>query len=350
MLAGDDCGDSNVRWPMDFEGDGAPRPHRVEVVFWPPPQPPPETILSSRAGDRKNGPVAFAGVLTVVLALVLAVAVLGKDDLLDGVTTVAGTPVAAPGQPNAAGAPRGSTEPSTTSAPKPRAVLQLATNPLLADGISLPAVTCTLPAIGRDSEQLRAYYQAAIGCLDQAWQPVLEKVNEPFSSPRLEIEAGRSLCGEAPSAEEATAYYCSGGKVIFMPTDRLLDQAGLSQAAHLAVLAHEYGHHVQALSGILTAAYEQGEKFDKDSPEKLELTRRAELQANCFSGMFIASVNGRGSVSAKLAKAAADSFRDTVADKTHGTVKHQVRWGKDGFDNNRTSACNTWVAPAEEVS
>jgi predicted metalloprotease len=116
------------------------------------------------------------------------------------------------------------------------------------------------------------------------------------------------------------------------------------------VLAHEYGHHVQALSGILIAAYEKGEKFDKDAPEKLELTRRAELQANCFSGMFIASVTGRGSVSAKLGRAAADSFKDTVPDNTHGTVKHQVRWGKAGFDNNRTAACNTWTVGADEVS
>jgi predicted metalloprotease len=335
----------------DQGGGGRSRPQRLEVILWPPPEPPPETILSAKAGDRKGGPATFAGVLGMILALVLSVAVLGKDDLLTGTRAVAGTPVAAPGQPNAAGAPRGTTPPSTgTAAPKARSVLELATNPLLGDGLGLPPVTCELPAMSRDAERLRAYYQAAIGCLDEAWRPVLEKVNEPFSSPRLEIAAGRSLCGDAPSAEEATAYYCSGGKVIFMPTDRLLDQAGLSQAAHLAVLAHEYGHHVQALSGILIAAYEQGEKLEKDSPQKLELTRRAELQANCFSGMFIASVGGRGSVSTKLARAAADSFRDTVADKTHGTVKHQIRWGRDGFDNNRTSACNTWLAPPEEVS
>jgi uncharacterized protein len=335
---------------MDEQGGGGfSRPHRVEVILWPPP----ETIVSAKAAGRKSGPAALAGVLGVVLALVVSVAVLGKDDLLSGTKAVAGTPVAAPAQPNVAGGPRSSTAPSgspSSQSPKARSVLETATNPLLADGLSLPAVTCTLPAMSRDTEQLRAYYQAAIGCLDEAWRPVLEKVNEPFSSPKLEIEAGRSLCGEAPSAEEATAYYCSGGKVIFMPVDRLLDQAGLSQAAHIAVLAHEYGHHVQALSGILIAAYEQGEKVDKDSPLKLELTRRAELQANCFSGMFIASVNGRGSVSAKLGKAAADSFKDTVADKTHGTVKHQIRWGKDGFDKNRTASCNTWLAPADEVS
>lgn len=332
---------------MDDEGGGVSGP-----PGWAPPQPtrvypPPQTIITGDPRDG-NSPLTIAGVLALVLGLVLVLALLGRDNLFDGLRAIDGYPVAATGVPQQ-GAPRGA-DPTSNGAAKPKSVAELETNPLLADGIGLAPVTCQLPAISRDAEKLRVYYQAAIGCLDQAWQPVLERVNEPFSSPRLEIKAGKSLCGEAPSADEATAYYCSGGKVIFMPTDRLLDQAGLSQASHLAVLAHEYGHHVQALSGILNAAYDKGEKFGKDSPEKLELTRRAELQANCFSGMFIASVAGHGSVTTKLARAAADSFRDTVADNTHGTVKHQVAWGRAGFDKNQTAACNTWRVPAAEVS
>jgi predicted metalloprotease len=313
---------------------------------WEPPRPAARPIVTP-ADRARGGSLAGAGWLALVLVLVLGVAVLGKGDGFGGARKIAGSPVAAPG-PVAANSPNA--PPGSKATPKPTSVLELEGNPLLADGIALPQITCRLPAMSRNPEQLRAYYQAAIGCLDEAWQPVLDKVNEPFSSPRLEIEAGRSACGEAPSAEEATAYYCSGGHVIFMPVDRLLDQAGLSQAAHLAVLAHEYGHHVQALSGILAAAYTKGEQYDKTSPEKLELTRRAELEANCFSGMFIAAVTGRGSISTKLGRAAADSFRDTVADDTHGSVKHQVNWGKAGFNNNRTAACNTWTAAPEEVS
>lgn len=333
---------------MDDEGDHVSRPPRSELPYWSPQYAErPRSILAAGAEGKSNSPLTTASVLVLVLALVLSIALLSRDDLFAGPEAIAGRPVAADGVPEAAGAPRSAPEPGQ---PQPKPVLETDTNPLLAEGIGLGPVTCTLPTVNRDPEQLRAYYQAAIGCLDEAWRPVLERVNEPFTSPKLEIKAGRSLCGEAPSAEEATAYYCSGGKMIFMPTDRLLDQAGTSQAAHLAVLAHEYGHHVQALSGILIAAYEKGERYEKNSPEKLELTRRAELQANCFSGMFIASVTGRGSVSTKLGRSAADSFKDTVADNTHGTVKHQVRWGKAGFDNNKTAACNTWTAAPDEVS
>jgi uncharacterized protein len=295
--------------------------------------PPPRSILTPGARHRENSPLTMAGVLGLVLALVLAIAFLGEVDI-GGVNRIAGSPVAA----------------TDASAQAQRAVRELSSNPLLVPGAALPQITCRLPKIGRSGEALTAFYEAAIGCLGEAWRPVLEGVQKPFSAPTLRIEAGKSWCGEAPSEDEATAYYCSGDKVLFMPRDRLLEEAGLDQSAHLAVLAHEYGHHVQALSGILGAFHRRAAIFDDKSPERLDLSRRAELQANCFSGMFIASVAGRGSVTTRLADAAVDSFRDTISDDTHGTVKHQVRWGKTGFENNSTAACNTWTAPAEEVS
>lgn len=295
--------------------------------------PPPRSILMPGARNRENSPLTMASVLVLVVALVLAIAFVGEVDI-GGVDRISGSPVAA----------------ADGSAQAQRAVRELSGNPLLVPGTGLPQVTCRLPKLGRSGEALTAYYEAAIGCLGEAWRPVLEGVRKPFSAPKLRIEAGKSWCGEAPSEDEATAYYCSGDKVIFMPQDRLLEEAGLDQAAHLAVLAHEYGHHVQALSGILGAFHRKASGFDEESPERLDLARRAELQANCFSGMFIASVAGRGSVSARLADDAVDSFRDTISDETHGTVKHQVRWGKTGFENNSTASCNTWTAPADEVN
>lgn len=335
--AGDDLVGPHQSWPASPTVEVPPQTSGPAAAQ-------PTTIIAAGGSARNNSLLTMAAVLGVVIGLIFSLGVLGRGDLFIGVELVDGKPVVS-------GTGTGTHGSATTSdVSKPRPVLALQDNPLLAEGMSLPQITCQLPALGRSTEQLRAYYQGVIACLDNAWRPLLEQANEPFSTPKLELEAARSFCGDAPSEEEATAYYCSGDKIIFMPKDRLLEQAGLSQAAHLAVLAHEYGHHVQALSGILTAAYDKGEGFDKLSPEKLELTRRAELQANCFSGMFIASVAGRGSVSTKLARAAVDSFRDTIGDDTHGSVRHQVHWGKVGFDRNNAAACNTWLAPATEVS
>lgn len=66
---------------------------------------------------------------------------------------------------------------------------------------------------------------------------------------------------------------------------------------YLAVYAHEYGHHVQELSGISSEEWNQRVAAGVDSPVGLELSRRSELQAQCFSGMFLGSRRGARSPS-----------------------------------------------------
>ncbi|MEV4314588.1 neutral zinc metallopeptidase [Actinocrispum sp. NPDC049592] len=293
----------------------------------------------------RNSPWAILG---VVVALALALTFIVAPGTFT--RTVAGVPLAAPTQaddkPNAA-AP---VAPSSTAPETPKAQSVTDTNALLNPGKSLPAVNCKLPAFGKSADQLRNYYQAMIGCLDSAWKPVLEQAHEPFESPSLNVEDDPvSGCG-TPSSEIAVAFYCPKDKTIFMPRNRVVDSMGANQGGHIMVLAHEYGHHVQMLSGITRGlGYKMGGK-DENSPEYLELTRRMELQADCFSGMFIGAVSGRGSIGKTLGTSASGAFRSSVADKTHGSVKHQIQWGTAGVKNNNTASCNTWTAASGDVS
>jgi hypothetical protein len=297
------------------------------------------------AVPERNSPVAIVGVLGLILLVVLSVALIGG-----GQVVVAGVPLASPGpesKPNAAAPPSTS---APGSAEKPRPQVALEGNALLTPGMPMPAVTCRLPAFGRTAEQLKAYYQAMVGCLDDAWKPLLAQVNEPWESPRLSVDDEPSSGCGTPSRQEAVAFYCPRDKAIFMPRNRVIESMGTSQGSHIMVLAHEYGHHVQALSGINSGLGVKMGNMAEDSPEYLELTRRMELQADCFSGMFITAVTGRGSISKTLGNAAAGAFRNSVADKTHGSVKHQIQWGTTGVKKNNTSACNTWQVPASEVN
>ncbi|MBP2186080.1 neutral zinc metallopeptidase [Amycolatopsis magusensis] len=295
---------------------------------WPPPAPPPP----------KNSPVRVLGVLVLVVAIVAAVALPGLGVVSFGETVVAGE-----------ARPAGSGVASQREPGKPGPVLATAENPLLADGVELPQTNCQLPSLRRSEEQLQAYYEAAMRCLDAAWKPTLESVGEPFSTPVLQIkDESESSCGGLPPKEEATAFYCPADNAIHMPRKRLLETVGTVQAAHLAVLAHEYGHHVQSLSGIMEAAFEEMSTYDEDSPEELRVTRRMELQANCFAGLFLASTNGRGSVSKALAQQGVKEFENSIASDSHGTVPNQVKWAKAGFQKS-TSACNTFKAGEAEV-
>jgi predicted metalloprotease len=240
---------------------------------------------------------------------------------------------------------------STSDGKPPKPVPELARNPLLADGITPGPATCALPDLGRSAEQLKAYYRTLADCLEQSWRPALAKANEPTLAATVSVTLPEhSACGEAPTENEAVAYYCGGDTTIYAPTDWMLSDAGLNKARHIATIAHEYGHHVQRESGILSAAADRMTSPDEDSAADKEVVRRIELQANCFGALFMAAVAGSGSISRSLANAAVADYGRANDSDTHGSRAHQLAWAKAGYEGRTTKSCDTWSAPVTEVS
>ncbi|AXX28183.1 neutral zinc metallopeptidase [Actinosynnema pretiosum subsp. pretiosum] len=297
--------------------------------------------------ERRGGnPLAVVSVFAVVVAGVLGLAVVPRLGLTRPVEgrAVAAAPIEAD---PASGEPEGN---------RPRSVYRLGDHPLLTSDRRLGQVTCELPAFGTGDEQLAAFYRAGVVCLDRAWEPVLAEAGLPFATPELntgpELEDGP--CGAAPSADEAVAYYCGSNRTVYMPTARLRAPGGGEDRAssHLATLAHEYGHHVQALAGMLRAGNRRIAEAGETDPAGLEMSRRLELQANCFAGMFLASASGRGSVDRVMAEEAVADFRYAVVESPerngHGSPANQDTWARAGFGGG-TSACNTFTADAGAV-
>ncbi|WP_158303178.1 MULTISPECIES: neutral zinc metallopeptidase [Prauserella] len=292
----------------------------------------------------RNNPFAVLGVLVAVLGVVGVIALAGR-----AAAPVKGVALPSPNAvPDLVSAPPVESPPRTPAA-EPAA--DPGANPLLGEGVALAGVTCDLPVLGGSAERLRAFYSAALSCLDAAWRPVLTETGARFTEAGLEIRSdASSRCGAMPGEDEATAFYCGAEGIIYMPRERLVEYLGLYRPAHLAVLAHEYGHHVQKLSGTLDATAERMAGLDPGSPGELELTRRAELQANCFAGLFLAAVAGRGEISWEEARSGVDDFANSIDSDTHGTLENQVRWAETGFLADGPAACNTWTAPAADVA
>ncbi|EWM13862.1 MULTISPECIES: neutral zinc metallopeptidase [unclassified Kutzneria] len=231
----------------------------------------------------------------------------------------------------------------------PRPVVALATNPLLTYTASLATGTCTLPKFGRASEELRAYLTAELTCLDAAWKPVVTALDMPFQPTKLTMDDSSGSCRSRGDGTPV-AFYCGADNELHMPLESVLDGTDGIPAVVLGVLAHEYGHHVQDMSGILLAESRREASAGRDTDAGWELSRRLELQANCFAGMFLASVAGHGSVSRSMAGDGAAAFADGGGEKDHGTAAHQGRWAQIGYEQNKTAACNTWAAPQGDVS
>ncbi|MGX7826828.1 neutral zinc metallopeptidase [Actinokineospora sp. 24-640] len=287
--------------------------------------------------EQRNSPFVLVAIFGVVLVGVLAIALVGRA-FSGGFTTVL---------PGVAVAEGGKVVPLEQRAKA--ALEENAGNRLMDPGSALDDVACELPRLVTDPAGLDAYYRDALACLDQAWTAPLRAAGKPARSPKLTVEdSAVGKCGFAPDEEDAVAFYCDRDEVISMPRTRLVTDAGDDAGIHLAVLAHEYGHHVQALSGILGTA-ERRER-DADESEVLELSRRVELQANCFAGLFLAAAQDRGDISAELAQEAIDGFAYVDDSDSHGSADNQHSWAKAGYEGETTADCDTWSAPPSEIS
>ncbi|PRX44184.1 hypothetical protein B0I33_11262 [Prauserella shujinwangii] len=322
-----------------------------------------------------RGPAIAAvvsGAALAVVILVIALTVPGGDDRpsagsgfrsYPGATTSDASPSPSPSGPAETTTTMSPPAPTTTlpspsAAPGPRKVLKLADHPLLRDPeAGLQNLACHLPAWRSDQASAEAFFTAARRCLDAAWRPLLEHYDLPFSSPELHFPKRSSFqteCGTIQVGIATAAYYCEND--LYVPFAGLqTDQYGDSPGVYLALFAHEYGHHVQELAGIMDAAWERIYAVGQDSPAGQEMSRRKELQAQCFSGMFLGSHVERGGSITREMYENAWRDQDTRGDDTsgthdHGSNAHYAGWWRTGAVHNRIAQCNTFAAAPADVS
>lgn len=350
---------------------------------YPPPggyYPPPSTVPpwlqqpGYRLAPRKPSNTGALLATIIVIVLIGGVALVGFMSMSDKGDSVADTGYESTPTYTTSSDPYTTTETTTTttettettddtptedtpSGPEP--VYALEDNPLFAGDVGTPAVTCNLARWTTDPAGAAAFFQSAIPCLDAAWQPVLEYQGLPFFTPNIAFPEGtewESACGSVSGGGGAVAaFYCSYDDTLYMPFAGLqTEMYGAHPGVYLAVLAHEYGHHVQNLSGVMDTYWDQRYNAGADTEPGLELSRRFELQAQCFSGMFLASVYGRGSVDDNILTEARTSQdrgdHNPGVPRDHGTDDHAIAWWEQGAQLNRTYQCNTWLSPPEDVA
>jgi predicted metalloprotease len=243
----------------------------------------------------------------------------------------------------------GPSAPSATSgaaAPLPKGKAALTANPIYRTG-KLQLKECKeLPVNEDDLDSARVYLEYLLDCLNESWSRQLAKAKLPFAAPRFQVisKVGLSACGRFPQG--AQAVYCPNKRTIVF----LLDKSILTDTWELflfEVMAHEYGHHVQELTGMFRAA---DSLRVRSRAGLLDQSRRIELQAECFSAAFIGSVwhsLGRSDFDFKYIVKLAKQGHDH---KTHGKGRNIAYWLQRGFDSESPGACNTWAAPKSRVA
>ncbi|MGC4942307.1 neutral zinc metallopeptidase [Kribbella sp. DT2] len=224
----------------------------------------------------------------------------------------------------------------------------------------LKAAGCKEPSYRPTTkDNVRAYYETLLACLNKAWEPVVRKTGAEFDPPKLVIfdNGQETACGVHD--KPVNTYCAADGGVMAMQWEDWPEDYAENRPLARVDLAYDLGYmyalHVQHLTGIFEAAGSMGDTAPNEK-SRLELDRRQALQAACLSAVFLATEKAtfplRGELLTQYQWRTKNSGDELTEDKVrdHGSRKSVEQWMARGFGSGDPGACNTFTATPAKVS
>jgi uncharacterized protein len=211
------------------------------------------------------------------------------------------------------------------------------------------------------NDPMRNFLAHVVGGTEAVWAEVLPaQTGVRYQPATLVVYDGatRSGCGGARSA--MGPFYCPIDKKVYLDTSFFRDMktkyGGGGEFAYSYVVAHEIGHHVQDLLGILDKVDTAKQQVSQTQANALSV--RVELQADCLAGVWANHANEKwkilepGDIERALATAQAigDDRLQTAArgyavpdSFTHGSSAMRQQWLTTGLKSGQINACNTFA-------
>jgi len=201
------------------------------------------------------------------------------------------------------------------------------------------------------------FVKVVLGDTEDTWDAIFkQRFGRTYQQPELVLftRAVESACGFAQAA--MGPFYCPRDHRVYIDLafyDELRQRfRAPGDFAQAYVIAHEVGHHVQALLGIsgqVTAARQRSDRTTAN-----DLSVRTELQADCFAGLWARNAKNQldpGDIEEALS--AASAIGDDTLQKrsqgyvvpesfTHGSAQQRVTWFRRGFEMGTFEACDTF--------
>jgi hypothetical protein len=210
------------------------------------------------------------------------------------------------------------------------------------------------------------YVQCRVVATGNSVDAVWHQLMRNYTRPHVRLFTGSVDTGCGPATTAVGPFYCPVDQTAYFDTDffkELVERFGASGGpfAQEYVVAHEYGHHVQNLQGILGRAQQGAQGAGGNGV-------RTELQADCYAGIWAhyASTVKQDSTGVPYlqplsdkdiadALSAAASVGDDRIQKetagrvnpeswTHGSSAERQKWFTIGYQTGDPNKCDTFAA------
>ena len=217
-----------------------------------------------------------------------------------------------------------------------------------------------------EEDALAQFSSQILAGTEDVWTKEFKKMGLTYEPPRLVLFTGavQSGCGGASSS--TGPFYCSADQCVYIDLSfftQMKQQLGADgDFAYAYVIAHEVGHHVQYLLGILDQAHQQMSRVNERESNRISV--RLELQADFFAGiwayhdnkMFGSLEDGDIEEGINVASKIGDDYLQKQAQGyavpesfNHGTSAQRVRWLKKGLTTGDLNKADTFSQDYNEL-
>jgi predicted metalloprotease len=220
-----------------------------------------------------------------------------------------------------------------------------------------PSVQSNAPAgQSRLDQPTRELLTRVLGSTERRWADLFARTNARYQ-PTTMVAYTRGTSSGCGAAQAAMGpFYCPTDQRIYIdPTffEELQTRFGAAgDFAQAYVIAHEVGHHVQHLTGILDQAQSLQARASRAEGNAVQV--RVELQADCYAGVWAANDQNLlepGDVEEGMR--AAEAIGDDTLQRqtqgrvvpesfTHGSAAQRMTWLRRGLETGDPAACDTF--------
>jgi uncharacterized protein len=219
---------------------------------------------------------------------------------------------------------------------------------------------------GAPTDAMGSMIAGILGEIDDRWSEIFQASGQTYKGPRIVLFRNVTNGGRCGMAQSAMGpFYCPPDQKIFLDTGFFREvetrfhgcSGNACKFTAAYIIAHEAGHHIQNLLGILPKVTRlQQQAGSKAEANALQV--KVELQADCLSGVWVNREEKKrpgfleaGDIDAALTTASAigdDTLQRQATGRvvpdsfTHGSAAQRKQWFMTGYRQGTVQSCNTF--------